>query len=56
MKKKQLIVARGVGLVITLFISGCATMSPKDKSIKNNSSNVRVSGDVTVSAIDRRGL
>lgn len=56
MNKKQLIVTWMIGSVITLFISGCATMSSKDKSIKNNSSNVRVSGDVTVSAIDRRGL
>ena len=49
MTKKQLIVARMLGLVIILFVSGCATT--KDKP-----SDVRVSGDVTVSTVNRKGF
>ena len=45
-----------LGLVITLWISGCATTSSQDKSKKNDSSNMRVSGDVTVSAVNRKGF
>lgn len=50
MNKKQLTVA----WVAVLLLSGCASI--KDKSIKNDSSNVRVSGDVTVSTINRKGF
>jgi len=54
--KKQLTVAWIIGLVIVLFLSGCTTIPAKDKSSKNDSSNVRVSGDVTVSTVNRSGF
>ena len=50
MNKKQLIVA----WVVVLLLSGCVLI--QDKSTKNDSSNVRVSGDATVSIIDRKGF
>jgi hypothetical protein len=50
MNKKQLIVV-GLGL---LLLSGCVGI--QDRSIKNDSSDVRVSGDVTVSARDRKSF
>ena len=31
-------------------------VTSQDKSVKNNSSNVRVSGDVTLSTVDRKGF
>ena len=48
MNKKQLIVA----CVVALLLSGCASM--QDKSKKDDSGNVRVSGDLTVSAVDKK--
>ena len=54
--KKQLIIARAIGLVIALFLSGCATMEPQDESSGNDSKNVRVSGDVTESSVSRKGF
>lgn len=56
MNKKQLTVVWVIGLVIAIFVLGCATMSSKDKSAKNDSKNVRVSGDATVNAINRKGF
>ena len=53
MNRKQLIVARMFGLVIMLFVSGCAT---QDEAKKDNSGNARVSGDLTVSSVDRKGF
>ena len=50
MNKKQLIVF----LVVMLLLSGCA--SAQDKPTKNDSGNVRVSGDATVSTVDRKGF
>ena len=50
LNKKQLIVVWG----IVLLLSGCALI--QDKSIKNDSGNVSVSGDVTVSTINRKGF
>jgi hypothetical protein len=49
MNKKQSIAVRMMGLVIILLVSGCATT--KDKS-----GDVRVSGDVTVSTVNRKGF
>ena len=46
MNKKQLITA----WVIALLLSGCALV--QDKSKNNDSGSMRVSGDVTVSAIN----
>jgi len=43
-------------LIISLFINGCAMTQFQDKFIQNNPSNVRVSGDVAVSTIDRKGF
>ena len=54
--KKQLTVARVIGLVVVLFISGCTTIPAQDKSSKNDSSKVRASGDVTVSTVNRSGF
>ena len=56
MNKPQLTVAQVIGLVIVLFLSGCVTTPSQDKSSKNDSGNVRVSGDVTVSTINRKGF
>ena len=50
MNKKQLIIV----WVVILLLSGCASI--KDKSTKNDSGNVRVSGDATVNTIDRKGF
>ncbi len=43
-----------LGLVI-LGGSGCVLLQP-DKPVKNTPGNLRVSGDVTVSAVDRKGF
>ena len=40
--------------VVALLLSGCA--STQDKPAKNNLGNVRVSGDIAVSSIDRKGF
>ena len=50
MNKKQLIVA----WVVVLLLSGCAGIP--DKSAKKDSSNLSVSGDLTVSTINRKGF
>jgi len=56
MNRKLLTVSWGMEIVIVLFLAGCAVTSPKDKSSNNDSKNVRVSGDVTVSTVDRKGF
>ena len=48
--KKQLIVT----WVVVFLLSGC--VATQDKSIKNDSGNVRISGDVTVSTVNRKGF
>lgn len=50
MNKKQLIVTWEVALLL----SGCVSI--QDKPTKDDAGNVRVSGDVTVSTIDRKGF
>jgi outer membrane biogenesis lipoprotein LolB len=50
MNKKQLIVAG----VVVLLLSGCTLI--QDKSKQNDSGNVRVSGDATISTVDRKGF
>jgi PBP1b-binding outer membrane lipoprotein LpoB len=50
MNKKYLIVV----WVFILLFSGCVSM--QDKSVNNDSANVSVSGDVTVSGVDRKGF
>ena len=47
---KQLIIV----CFVVLLLSGCASAS--DKPAKNDSGNVRVSGDLNASAIDRKGF
>lgn len=54
--KKELIIARAIGLAIVLFLSGCAAMESQDESSGNDSKNVRVSGDVTESSVSRKGF
>ncbi len=41
-------------IAVTFLLSGCALI--QDKSVKNDSGNVRVSGDVTISSVERKGL
>ena len=44
-------------LLIGLFsLNGCSTMQANDKSAKDDSKNVRVSGDITVSTVNRNGF
>jgi hypothetical protein len=51
MHKKQLLAVWALGM---LLLSGCALIP--DKPTKNDSGSMRVSGDVTVSTVDRKGF
>jgi len=50
MNKKHLIVC----WMVVFLLSGCSFV--QDKSSKNDSNNVHVSGDATVRTIDRKGF
>jgi hypothetical protein len=50
MNKKFLI----IGWMAALLFSGCAGLP--DKPAKNDPASLRVSGDVTVCAVDRKGF
>ena len=39
---------------LVLLLGGCALA--QDKATKNDSGNVRVSGDTTISTVDRKGF
>ena len=43
-------------LIVLLLLNGCSTMQANDKSAKDDSKNVRVSGDITVSTVNRKGF
>jgi len=43
-------------LIGLLLLNGCSTMQSNDKSRKDDSKNVRVSGDATVSTVNRKGF
>ncbi|MFA5351423.1 MAG: hypothetical protein WC357_08885 [Candidatus Omnitrophota bacterium] len=45
-----------LGAAAILFIAGCATASTQDESVKDTSGNVRVSGDLTISSVNRKGF
>jgi len=45
-----------LGLIIILLVSGCATAATQDEPAKDRSADVRVSGDVIVSAVNRKGF
>jgi len=44
-------------LAITMLISGCATApQTEDKATTGTTSNIRISGDLTVETINRKGF
>ena len=56
MHKSYLIFVCAAGIIITIFVMGCGTAPAKDDSAKNDHKDVRVSGDVTVSTVNREGF
>ena len=54
--KKQLSRLGKCCLIILLLLTGCTTTPSKDSSVKNDSSSVRVGGDITLRTIDRSGM
>lgn len=54
--KKQLTVALVIGFVVVLLVSGCATTPSEDKSSKDDSKSIRVSGDIIETAVIRNGF
>ncbi|MFA5063769.1 MAG: hypothetical protein WC578_06870 [Candidatus Omnitrophota bacterium] len=48
---------RAVILIMGVFLlGGCVAQQPKGESVKDDSDNVRISGDMTVSSINRSGF
>ncbi|MDD5236396.1 MAG: methyltransferase, partial [Candidatus Omnitrophica bacterium] len=41
---------------LLIFLAGCSTVAQEGDSVKNGPENVRVSGDMTISTVDRKGF
>jgi hypothetical protein len=56
LKGKELKVIPMAGAAIILFIAGCAAAPEQATSVKDTYDNVRVSGELTISSVDRKGF